>query len=167
MLILIFLGSLFLPKDNDWSRAFSGDWELDGSSIIGKMQSIDIEVNRDFFADGFESISSGKVTKVDVSDPDRQLLEVTAIDGSTMNYIFDIKAGVIYANEKYVGDVLKFGVLDVLKLGARVEKGKVIAQGSFRNLLFYKFVGRIILLMMFLFIGVLVYLAAQKREREN
>ncbi|MEM6297355.1 MAG: sodium-dependent transporter [Bacteroidota bacterium] len=167
MLILIFLGSLFLPKDNDWDRAFSGDWELDGSSIIGKMQSIDIEVNRDFFADGFESITAGKVTKVDVGNPDKQLLEITAADGSTTNYIFDVKEGVVYANEKYVSDVLAFKALDVLKLGTKVEKGEVIAQGEFRNLLFYKFVGRMILLMMFLFIGVLVYIAARKRQLEN
>ncbi|MCG9911965.1 MAG: sodium-dependent transporter [Flavobacteriales bacterium] len=34
MLIAVFLASMFTPKDNDWKRAFSGDWVLDNSSII-------------------------------------------------------------------------------------------------------------------------------------
>tara|TARA_B100001093_G_scaffold514602_1_gene588990 strand:- start:232 stop:1851 length:1620 start_codon:yes stop_codon:yes gene_type:complete len=36
-ILIIFLASLFTPKDNDWHAAISGEWILDTSSIIGKV----------------------------------------------------------------------------------------------------------------------------------
>ena len=35
--MVIFLASLFTPKNNDWNKAINGDWVLDKSSIIGKI----------------------------------------------------------------------------------------------------------------------------------
>ncbi|PCJ66538.1 MAG: sodium:calcium symporter [Bacteroidetes bacterium] len=49
-ILVIFLSSLVTPKDNDWVRAFSGNWELDGSSIIGKM--VHIGQDSSWFIDG-------------------------------------------------------------------------------------------------------------------
>jgi NSS family neurotransmitter:Na+ symporter len=37
LLILVFLGSVFTPKNNDWVAAFSGNWTLDNSSLIKQM----------------------------------------------------------------------------------------------------------------------------------
>jgi NSS family neurotransmitter:Na+ symporter len=37
LLILVFLGSVFTPKNNDWVAAFSGNWVLDNSSLIKQM----------------------------------------------------------------------------------------------------------------------------------
>jgi NSS family neurotransmitter:Na+ symporter len=34
LLILVFLGSVITPKNNDWVAAFSGNWVLDNSSLI-------------------------------------------------------------------------------------------------------------------------------------
>jgi NSS family neurotransmitter:Na+ symporter len=36
-ILVIFLASLFTPKDNDWQAAMSDEWVLDKSSIIGKI----------------------------------------------------------------------------------------------------------------------------------
>jgi SNF family Na+-dependent transporter len=36
-ILVIFLASLFTPKNNDWNKAINGDWVLDKSSIIGKI----------------------------------------------------------------------------------------------------------------------------------
>ncbi|WP_187263120.1 sodium-dependent transporter [Pontibacter beigongshangensis] len=37
LLLWVFLGSLFTPKGGDWTVAFSGNWQLDDSSIIKKI----------------------------------------------------------------------------------------------------------------------------------
>jgi hypothetical protein len=34
LLILVFLGSVFTPKNNDWAAALSGNWVLDNGSLI-------------------------------------------------------------------------------------------------------------------------------------
>lgn len=38
LLLIVFLGSVFTPKDNDWEGALSGNWTLDDSSIISKLR---------------------------------------------------------------------------------------------------------------------------------
>ncbi|WP_114778366.1 sodium-dependent transporter [Botryobacter ruber] len=37
LLIWVFLGSLFTPLNNDWGKAFAGNWVLDNGSIIKKI----------------------------------------------------------------------------------------------------------------------------------
>ena len=37
LLLWVFIGSLLTPKGGDWAAAFSGNWELDNSSIISKL----------------------------------------------------------------------------------------------------------------------------------
>lgn len=37
LLLWVFIGSLVTPKGGDWGAAFSGNWELDDSSIIKKL----------------------------------------------------------------------------------------------------------------------------------
>jgi SNF family Na+-dependent transporter len=38
LLLIVFLGSVFTPKGNDWELALSGNWTLDDSSIISKLR---------------------------------------------------------------------------------------------------------------------------------
>ena len=51
--------------------------------------------------------------------------------------------------------------------GDTVKPGEPIAKGSFTNKVFYKNLGRLILMGLFLFISFLVYLAFKKRKREG
>ena len=37
LLLWVFIGSLVTPKDGNWAAVFSGNWELDNSSIIRKL----------------------------------------------------------------------------------------------------------------------------------
>ncbi len=55
----------------------------------------------------------------------------------------------------------------IVKVGDVVRPGDVIAKGSFINKVFYKNIGRCMLLAMFAFIAFLVYLAYNKRRREG
>jgi hypothetical protein len=54
-----------------------------------------------------------------------------------------------------------------VRIGDRIGPGDVIAKGSFTNKVFYKNIGRAMLLSLFLFIAFLVYLAFNKRRREG
>ncbi|MEH6681961.1 MAG: sodium-dependent transporter [Sediminicola sp.] len=54
-----------------------------------------------------------------------------------------------------------------VKVGEKVRPGDVIAQGSFSNKVFYKNIGRAMLLGLFVLIAFLVYLAFNKRRREG
>lgn len=55
----------------------------------------------------------------------------------------------------------------VVRVGDVIKPGDVIARGSFINKVFYKNIGRTMLLAMFAFIAFLVYLAYNKRRREG
>lgn len=55
----------------------------------------------------------------------------------------------------------------VVSSGQTVKPGDAIAEGSFTNNVFYKFIGRIFLLGLFAFLTILVYVAYKKRVREE
>ncbi len=57
--------------------------------------------------------------------------------------------------------------LVTVQKGEVVKPGEVIAKGSFTNKVFYKNLGRMILLGLFMFISFLVYLAFRKRRKEG
>lgn len=54
-----------------------------------------------------------------------------------------------------------------VQLGDVVKPNDVIAKGEFTNSAFYKFIGRMLLLSLFIFISVVVYLAYRKRVKEG
>lgn len=55
----------------------------------------------------------------------------------------------------------------IVKVGDVIKPGDVIATGSFTNKVFYKNIGRLMLLGLFLFISFLVYKAYNKRVKEG
>lgn len=70
-ILIIFLASLVTPKDNDWSTAFSGNWQLDEGSIIGKI----LHINQD--ASWLDA--SNNFTQVFYIDMSRLLLLLTFV----------------------------------------------------------------------------------------
>lgn len=55
----------------------------------------------------------------------------------------------------------------IVSVGDIIKPGDKIAVGDFTNKTLYKFIGRLLLLILFLFISYIVYLAHQKRIKEN
>jgi len=43
LLLWVFVGSLVTPKDGDWGAALSGNWVLDDSSIINKLNNVSLK----------------------------------------------------------------------------------------------------------------------------
>jgi SNF family Na+-dependent transporter len=66
----------------------------------------------------------------------------------------------------YKFDALKSQVSTV-KVGDEISSNDKIASGDFTNDTFYKFLGRMLLLSLFLFISLVVYLAYKKRKKEG
>ncbi|HEY8402639.1 MAG TPA: sodium-dependent transporter [Cytophagaceae bacterium] len=138
MLLAILLGALFTPLNNDWQKAFKEGWELDASSIVGKITNKGITVNRSYFADYFESENTGKVEDINLE------AKTVTIAGKTYSFGKDDRL--------------------LVSLGAEVQKGDKIAEGSFVNNIFYIDASRLLLVLLFLFISYLVYKASKRRE---
>jgi len=55
----------------------------------------------------------------------------------------------------------------IVKVGDVIKPGDAIAKGDFTNNTLYKFIGRVLLLSLFIFISIIVYVAYKKRVKEG
>jgi len=151
LLLLVFLAALFTPKDNNWKRAFSDGWELDKSSIIGNITHQGIEVNKDYFADFFESGVAGKVNRI---YEERNKVKMEIGDATT---------GAKLATYEFspLKHALQF------REGDLVRKADHLATGSFINKVFYTDMARLYLIALFAFIAYMVHKATKKRALEG
>jgi NSS family neurotransmitter:Na+ symporter len=175
IILIVFLGALITPKDNDWSAALAGNWELDASSIIGRIQNVGVQVNRSYFADQFQSEVAGEVANVRTPEADK-----TVVDIVRREQFYRDEAGKalpLSITESRLGDVSTFDSLMVVKTytfeegeqliveeGAAVTAGTPIAQGDFINNIFYIDMSRILLVLLFVFLSVLVHRATNQRR---
>lgn len=174
IILVVFLGALITPKDNNWSAALSGEWELDASSIIGKIQNKGIEVNRSWFSDRYESDVAGEVANIHTDNRNKQVLDVVKREK-----FYRDQAGQVLplsVTESRLGDLTTFDSLMVVKSfrfsqdkqllvteGAQIEKGAALAKGDFINNIFYIDMSRILLILLFVFISMLVHKATNQR----
>ena len=148
ILLVIFTMSLITPKGNDWKNAMENEWEFDKSSIIGQITNVDIQYNREAFADFFESEVSG-TSDVQTMDGST-VIRLMAADGTEVTYQWDSE-----------------DVQPVIASGQVVQAGDQIATGSFVNPIFYKHLARVILLALFALIAGMVYVAYRRRIALN
>lgn len=175
LLGIVFIGALITPKDNDWQGALKNGWELDGSSIIGKIFNTSITANRSYFADVFESETQGTVSKVSLGSGtmENHTLEISAPTKFFRNAHGKIKLykGQVEASQAFdsvaVIKSYSFPASDqiVVEVGQTVSVKDVLAKGSRINTIFYTDFARFILLALFLFICIVVYNATMKREK--
>jgi len=179
LLLLVFMGALVTPKNNDWKAALSGNWELDDNSIIAKLQNKGVTVNRSYFADHFESEVNGDVT-------------YSRFDDSLKKHVLVISDTVVYyKNEK--GALKKVtnlkdteGKYEIIKNyepvktyqftedkeltvheGDKVKIGDPVVNGSFINNIFYIDMSRLLLLLLFIAISRMVYRAYKIRKQKG
>jgi neurotransmitter:Na+ symporter, NSS family len=170
LLILIFVGALITPKGNDWIGAIKNGWELDPSSVIGKISNKSYSANKSYFANKFESEVSGTVTNIDEKKKEIRISELKKFyieEGKIKlakeeNYrtSFDSLSPVKTYNFKEGTNIL-------IKKGDQVSPGTPLAEGSFINDIFYVDLSRVVLIALFVFICFVVFLATKKREKNK
>jgi hypothetical protein len=146
-LLAVFLGALFTPKNNDWSRAFREGWELDPSSIIGNITHKGLVANRSYFSSQFEAEVGGTIDSIQRQEGGGFVVHIKTLDHSSKQYSFEPDA------------------VPAVSAGDQVNIGAPIAHGSFTNRVFYIDMARLGLLALFGFVAWQVYRATVRRER--
>ena len=149
ILLVIFVGSLVTPKDNDYANAFKNGWELDEKSIIGQAINMDRPHNSEYFADQFESEKSG-IAEV-VQSPEG--FEVLIIES-------DPGKGDTLATYPF----MEKGQSPMVQSGDRIRAGDPIAAGSFTNDILFIHLARALLVGLFIFICFLVWRASRNKN---
>lgn len=136
LLLIVFLGAMFTPKDNDWERAFKEGWELDKSSIIGNITHQGMVANRDYVADYFESEIDGRVAEVSMIR-NKQVVAIANPETGTVLTKYEFE-------EKHQLEV---------EVGTMVQVGDRLASGKFYNKVLYSDLSRLWLMGLFIFIA--------------
>jgi NSS family neurotransmitter:Na+ symporter len=177
LLLIVFLSALITPVGNDWGKALSEGWELDPTSIIGRIQNKGITANRDYFADHFESDITGIVSDIDTANPKKvnvSIAQNVAFYKNNAGFPRKVPADMAGMENKVIYDSLvvaktysfkpkKHDV--VVEVGNLVKQREAIATGSFVNNIFYIDMSRLLLLALFATIALLVYRATVRREK--
>jgi SNF family Na+-dependent transporter len=169
LLGFIFFSSLLKPANGDWGAMLSGNFELDNQSIIARMYNKSVKYNRSYFADYLQADTDGSVAKLDESkktfvlqakrtffvNKDKKIKPYAGNDKTvkTFDSIVDVRSYTFDTDKKLL-----------VQIGAEVKAGDKIATGSFINDIFFLDLGKLILVLLFLFICGLVYLATKRRE---
>lgn len=159
LLLFVFTGAVFTPKNNDWKGAFANGWEFDPSSIIGKLTHKNLKWNRDWFSNEYQAEGTGTVLGVSLSE-NRKFQEIKI--GTPPDSLNGGNELVAYT-ARISADGDQFTVVP----GDTVQEGQVIATGSFINKTFYLDAARLMLSALFIGLGVLVWVATRNRTRKH
>lgn len=172
LLGVVFFTSLVTPLNNDWQRAFRGDWQLDPGSIIGKIRNDGVLANKSYFSDIFESEIAGEIMGIDELPTGDKVVSIGQVKSFYRNVNNRVKPALSDTN------VPTFDSLTVAKVhsfdqserilvseGQQISISTPLAQGDFINNIFYTDMAKIFLAILFLFLAGLVYWATVLRER--
>lgn len=152
-LIIVFLGALLRPVNDDWSKISFKKWPLHNESIIGQLQHKGIGPNKTYFANEFYAENSGVVDSIyTIKHKSNIVVSGTNESGKTQSKTYT------YLHKKHQIKVAP---------GQRIETGQVLYTGKVVNNLFYIDMARLLLLSVFLLICLLVYIAYNKRKKEG
>lgn len=155
LLILIFVSALIKPKNDDWSLISIKGWEVDGSSLIGKMMNKDVGVNNQWIADTLYVEEAGIYKGI--ADYDGAVY----MEFSCVNH----------QGEEY-GYVKRYPVKKdhyplALEKGELFEMGTPIMSGKFYNNVFFTSMARYYLILLFVILCVMVVIATKKRDKKS
>lgn len=152
-LIIVFMGALVRPVNDDWSLLSFKGWTLHNESIIGQLQHKGIGPNNTWFADEFYAENNGIV---DTLYTEKQKMYVV-VNG-------------LNSNGKEQSKTYKLNPAKhqpVVSQTQAVKTGDTLYTGKVINRVFYLDMTRALLLSVFLFISVLVYIAFKNRLRKE
>jgi len=153
VLILIFAAALIKPANDNWKSLSIKGWKLDNESIIGRMKGKG-GFNNKWFADTLYSEINGTITAFETHLQTRYIVAQTGTD---------VKGEYGYIRRIKIND----GGIALVQPGDTVVAGTPMIKGKIINDSFYVSIARIFLLSIFLGGCILVFLAAQKRKKEN
>lgn len=150
LLIIIFFGAFFSPKDNDWSKISLSGWEIDKESVIGKIVHKEIGPNNRYFADTFYAEEEGVYEGIDNKD------------GS--DYIVTHKKEGTKSSSKWYP--ISNQDKPLVEVGDKIEIGSPLYSGRVINNVLYIDLSRILLILTFLTFCFLVFVASKKHKKE-
>ncbi len=151
LLIIVFIGAMISPKDNDWSQLSFSGWELDNGSVFGKIIHKGAGPNTSYFSDSYYSENEGYfVGKETLRERNYVVINKDVTDAK--------KA------KKYE---IKDGYQLLVVEGQFVKKGEAIFKGSVINDILFIDLSRVLLLLTFFTFCVLVYFASKKRHKNK
>jgi len=136
---------------------------------IAKVQNEDTN-NKEWFTDSYYAEDFGPIANA-TGTVEEARADYVKIAFQNEKKVFDRETESVILEEftdykEYAFDAEK-GQKTTLEVGDVVSAKDKIASGDFTNDTFYMFIGRILLLSLFLLIAFVVYLAYKKREREG
>lgn len=152
-LIIVFLGALLRPVNDDWSTISIKGWTVHNESIIGQIQHKGIGPNDKWFAGEFYAENTGVINAIYSVKNDAYV----DIAGENSTGSMQTKT------YKYRADKHKLSV----NLGQQINVGERLYTGDIVNRVFYLDMARILLVSLFIFIGVLVRIAHRNRKRKE
>lgn len=153
LLIIIFLTAFFKPAQDDWSAISIRGWEVDNTSILGKIKGKDVGPNDQWFADTLYSDVHGRVLGV-IQKEDGPSLDIACLNGNCIT------------NGYVKSYPLKEGSQNLVSKDSIVQIGAPIMSGSFINPIFYISLARYFLILLFVGISFAVYIAARKKYKK-
>jgi hypothetical protein len=150
LLILVFLGSLIRPENDDWSKVSLTKWPLHKESIIGQLTYKNIGPNNTWFADNYFSEINGVVNSI-YCDKKRNYIEIKTLPNE--NLIQTLSFDKNFSINVNLNDTVKVG--------------DVLYSGNIINKKFFLDISRLLLLTLFIGIALLVRYAYKKRKREG
>lgn len=152
-LIIVFLGALLRPVNDDWSTISIKGWALHNESIIGQIQHKGIGPNNTWFADQFYAENTGTVDSLHTFKH-HSYVDIKGVNtaGTT-----------IIKTYQYNADKHKLQVVP----GQEIKTGDILYTGDITNRVYYIDMARILLISLFVFIGILVRTAHINRKRRE
>lgn len=152
-LIIVFIGALVRPVNDDWSLISLKGWQLHNESIIGQLQHKGIGPNNTYFAKNFYAENNGMVDSV---------------------YTFKNKSYLIISGQTTKGnDQSKVYSFDPEKhrlkvtFGQKILIGQTLYTGNIINKVFYLDMARLLLCTLFLSISFMVYFAFKRKNKKE
>ncbi len=148
MLLIVFIGSLIRPANDEWNKISFSGWTLHKESIIGQIMQTGIGPNKDYFAKEFYAEMDGVVDSLYVKD-NRKFVRIKGESGQLSAIKYDDKDKVI------------------VDIGSIVKTGDTIYTGKVINRVFYIDFARALLLTVFLVNLGFIYMAYKRRKKEG
>lgn len=151
VLIVIFIGSLVTPANEDWSKVSFKGWELSNTSILGQINHKGIGPNNKYFNNTFFAENEGVVDSIYML---REKLHVKITPeygqkGSEKTYILNQSKKLL------------------VQLGDKVAVGQPLYSGKIINNVFLIDMSRLLLTSLFIIISLMVFVADRKQKLQK